>query len=307
MRIGFMGSPQFALPSLKALSEQYTVVAVVSQPDRPAGRGKKRKSPATKTFAMEAGIPILQPERIRDDDSILRIAELQPELLVVAAYGQILPQRLLDLPVNGSLNVHASLLPRWRGAAPVQAAIRSGDRDSGVTIMQMDAGLDTGPILSQRRVGLRAEETGGSLTKRLSYIGAELLIDTLPRYISGEIAPQPQDDALATHAPMLAKSDGALDPQATAEQLVRQIRAFDPWPGTFIMWGERRLAIKRAHAASQNGAISGEVVLIEGSPALTTREGVLVLDIVQPSGKREMSGEAFIRGAPEFVGAQLLA
>jgi methionyl-tRNA formyltransferase len=302
-----MGSPQFALPTLKALSEHYSVVAVISQPDRPAGRGRERRRPATKIFAVEAGIPVLQPERIGDDDSISQISELRPELLVVAAYGQILPQTLLDLPENGSLNVHASLLPRWRGAAPVQAAIRSGDKESGVTIVQMDAGLDTGPTLSQRRVGLEDQETGGSLTERLSHIGAELLIETLPRYLSGEITPQPQDDALATHAPMLMKSDGALDPQATAEQLVRQIRAFDPWPGTFIMWGERRLAIKRAHAASQNGATSGEVVLIASYPALATREGLLVLDTVQPSGKRPMSGEAFIRGAPEFVGAQLLA
>lgn len=302
-----MGSPQFALPTLKALSEHYSVVAVISQPDRPAGRGRERRPPATKIFAVEAGIPVLQPERIGDDDSISQISELRPELLVVAAYGQILPQTLLDLPENGSLNVHASLLPRWRGAAPVQAAIRSGDKESGVTIVQMDAGLDTGPTLSQRRVGLEDQETGGSLTERLSHIGAELLIETLPRYLSGEITPQPQDDALATHAPMLMKSDGALDPQATAEQLVRQIRAFDPWPGTFIMWGERRLAIKRAHAASQNGATSGEVVLIASYPALATREGLLVLDTVQPSGKRPMSGEAFIRGAPEFVGAQLLA
>ncbi len=300
-----MGSPQFAVPTLKALSEHYSVVAVISQPDRPAGRGRERRPPVTKIFAVEAGIPVLQPERIRDDDSISQISELRPELLVVAAYGQILPQTLLDLPENGSLNVHASLLPRWRGAAPVQAAIRNGDKVSGVTIMQMDAGLDTGPTLRQRRVGLEAQETGGSLTERLSHIGAELLIETLPRYLSGEITPQPQDDALATHAPMLMKSDGALDPQATAEQLVRQIRAFDPWPGTFIRWGERRLAIKRAHAASQNGAISGEVVLIASYPALATREGLLVLDTVQPSGKREMSGEAFIRGAPEFIGAQL--
>ena len=307
MRVVFMGSPQFALPSLKALSEQYSIVAVVSQPDRPAGRGRASRPPATKVFAVEAGIPVLQPERLRDAEAISRIAELQPELVVVAAYGQILPQSLLDLPENGSLNVHASLLPRWRGAAPVQAAIRSGDRESGVTIMQMDAGLDTGPILSQRGVRIEPEETGGSLTVRLSHVGAQLLIETLPGYLSRATTPEAQDETLSTHAPLLKKSDGALDLRATAEQLVRQIRAFDPWPGTFIMWGEQRLAIKRAHAASQNGAISGEVVLIGSSPALATREGLLVLDTVQPSGKRVMSGEAFIRGAPEFVGAQLLA
>ena len=302
-----MGSPAFALPTLKALSEKYRVVAVVSQPDRPAGRGRERTAPATKAFAIDAGIPVLQPERIREPDPISRIAELQPKLLIVAAYGQILPQTLLDLPEYGSLNVHASLLPRWRGAAPIQAAIRSGDKDSGITIMQMDAGLDTGPILSQRRVSLGHEETGGSLTERLSHVGAELLIETLPRYLSREITPQPQDDTLATRAPMLKKSDGELDFQSTAEQLVRQIRAYDPWPGTFLMWGERRLAVKRAHTVLHDGALSGEVVLIESAPAVATREAMLVLDVIQPSGRREMSGEAFTRGAPDFIGTHLIA
>ncbi len=305
MRVVFMGSPRFALPSLKALAENYSVVTVISQPDRPAGRGRERTAPATKAFASEAGIPVFQPEILRDPDSISRIADLQPDMLVVAAYGQILPQSLLDLPENGSLNVHASLLPRWRGAAPIQAAIRNGDRETGVTIMQMDAGLDTGSILRQHAIKLEAEDTGGTLTERLSHIGADLLIETIPPYIAGEITPQPQDDKLATHAPMLRKRDGELDLQATADQLARQIRAFDPWPGTFVMWGDRRLAVKRAHTAARNGTATGKVLLIENAPAVATRAGVLVLDIVQLAGKREMSGEAFIRGAPDFVGTQL--
>ena len=300
-----MGSPAFALPSLQALAEDYSVVAVVSQPDRPAGRGRKRAAPPTKIFASEAGIPIYQPERLRDPNAISWIAKLRPKLLVVAAYGQILPQSLLDLPENGSLNVHASLLPLWRGAAPIQAAIQNGDKQTGVTIMQMEAGLDTGPILSQRAIVVEAEDTGGSLTKRLSHIGADLLIETMGSYLAGDIAPRPQDDTLATYAPMLSKRDGELDLQATAEQLARKIRAFDPWPGTFIMWGDRRLAIKRAHSASFNGAATGKVTMIGNAPAVATGEGVLVLDAVQPAGKREMSGEAFIRGAPDFVGAQL--
>lgn len=305
MRVVFMGSPAFALPSLKALAEDYSVVAVVSQPDRPAGRGRERTAPATKIYASEADIPVFQPERLRDPDAISWIADLKPEMLVVAAYGQILPQSLLNLPENGSLNVHASLLPKWRGAAPIQAAIHNGDKETGVTIMQMDAGLDTGPILSQRTIMLEVEDTGGSLTERLSDVGADLLIETIPPYLAGDIAPQPQDDALATHAPMLSKRDGRLDLQSTAEQLARQIRAFDPWPGTFVMWGDRRLAIKRAHSSSHNGAAAGKVTIIQNAPAVATRKGVLVLDVVQPAGKREMSGEAFIRGAPDFVGAQL--
>ena len=211
--------------------------------------------------------------------------------------------RVLDQDVGVLELAHHT--PRWRGAAPVQAAIRSGDQETGVTIMQMDAGLDTGPILNQRTVLLGTEDTGGSLSERLSHIGANLLIETIPPYLSGDIAPQPQDDTLATHAPMLSKHDGELDLQASAEQLARQIRAFDPWPGTFVMWGDRRLAVKRAHSASRNGATTGKVTMIENAPALATREGILVLDVVQLAGKREMSGEAFVRGAPDFVGTQL--
>ncbi|MFQ5942087.1 MAG: methionyl-tRNA formyltransferase [Anaerolineales bacterium] len=307
MKIVFMGSPQFSLPSLQALSEQHTIAAVVCQPDRPAGRGKATTAPVTKAFAVELGIPVLQPERIQDADVVSEIQTFEAELLVVAAYGQILPQSLLDLPARGSLNVHASLLPRWRGAAPVQAAIRNGDTESGVTIMRMDAGLDTGPIISQRKVRIEAEATGGSLTHHLSHVGAELLLATLPGYLSGELSPTPQDEALATYAPMLKKKDGKLDLEATADDLSRQIRAFDPWPGTFILWDDRSLAIKRAHATSHNGEIiAGQVVLIDNAPALTTHEGFLVLDEVQPAGKREMPGEAFIRGAPDFIGAKLL-
>ena len=300
-----MGSPPFALPSLEALAKIYSVVAVVSQPDRPAGRGREPTSPATKVFAADAGIPIIQPEKLRDSDAVNRIAALEPEMLVVAAYGQILPQSVLELPERGSLNVHASILPRWRGAAPIQAAIRNGDSETGVTIMLMDAGLDTGPILSQRAIAIEVDDTGGALTERLSYIGGELLIETIPSYLVGDIAPRPQNETLATHAPMLAKGDGKLDLQDSAEQLARQIRAFDPWPGTFLIWGDRRLAIKRAHSVSINGMATGRVTMIGNAPAVSTGDGALVLDIVQPAGKRAMSGDAFLNGAPDFVGTQL--
>jgi len=305
MRVVFLGSPPFALPSLKALATNYTVVTVISQPDRPAGRGREHTAPATKIFATEAGIPVFQPDRLRDLDAINHIADLEPDMLVVAAYGQILSQALLDVPKNGSLNVHASLLPRWRGAAPIQAAILHGDEQSGVTIMEMDAGLDTGPILSQQKIELTADETGGSLTERLSKIGSGLLVETIPKLLSGGISPDPQDETQATHAPTLKKSDGELDLNSTAEQLTRQIRAYDPWPGSFIMWGDRRLVVKRAHTASPDGTATGKVMMVENLPAVATHDGVLVLDMIQPAGKREMSGEAFVRGAPAFIGAQL--
>ena len=301
-----MGSPEFALPSLRALDEVYEVVAVVCQPDRPAGRGRLPKASATKSYAEEAGISIYQPSRLRDEEAIGQIEGYLPGLIVVAAYGQILPQRVLDLPEHGSLNVHASLLPRWRGAAPVQAAILHGDKETGITIMKMDAGLDTGPIVRQRAIPLSRNETGGSLTEKLSLLGAKLLIEILPAHLAGELKPRAQDDTLATHAPMLKKSDGALDLQGTAQQLARQVRAFNPWPGTFIMWGDRRLAIKRVSVGPANSAATGMVSMIDKTPAITTLEGTLILEQVQPSGGREMSGEAFVRGAPEFVGSTLL-
>ena len=306
MRVVFMGSPPFALPSLQALDDQYEVVAVVCQPDRPAGRGRVAKAPSTKIYAEGAGIPVYQPERMRDVESVSHLDQYRPELIVVAAYGQILPQTALDLPARGRLNVHASLLPRWRGAAPIQAAIHNGDEETGITIMQMDAGLDTGPIIRQRAIKLAHDETGGSLSNRLSELGAQLLSDTLPEYLAGEIEPRPQHEALATLAPMLKKNDGALDHQLSAARLERQVRAFDPWPGTFILWDDHRLAVKRAHVGPSSGAAPGTVSIVDNAPAVVTPDGSLILDVVQPAGGREMSGEAFLRGAPAFVGAALL-
>lgn len=306
MRVVFMGSPEFSLPTLFALSENYAVVGVVSQPDRPAGRGRNITAPPTKAFAEAVGIPVIQPERVGKPDVVAQIADLGAELIVVAAYGQILPQELLDLPARGSLNVHASLLPRWRGAAPVQAAVRNGDPETGVTIMLMDAGLDTGPILSQRSTPIGAGETGGVLSERLAVLGAELLIETLPDYLSGQLKASAQDDALATHAPMLRKSDGVLDLRHPAADLVLQIQAYDPWPGTYIDWEGSRIGVKRAYEASQNGLATGQITLYEGFPAVSTGSGLLVLDRLHPEGRKEMSGKQFLRGTPEFLKAHLL-
>ena len=235
-----MGSPDFALSTLRALHENYSVVGVVTQPDRAAGRGRELKSPPVKTLALELGIPVIQPEKLREPEAMEQLRAWSPDVIVVAAFGQILRQDVLDLPKFGCINVHASLLPRWRGAAPINAAILHGDEETGITIMKMDAGLDTGPILTQRSVRIQPDETAGSLFETLSQLGADLLLDTLPGYISGEIKPRPQPEEGATYAGMLKKEDGLLDFSRPAEELERKVRAFNPWPGHLFRlgWGQ---------------------------------------------------------------------
>lgn len=307
MRVVFMGSPDFALPSLRALLEAYQVVGVVTQPDRPAGRGLGMRPAPVKQAAVEYGLPIIQPHRLHDPEAIAILRQWAPGLIVVAAFGQILRQEVLDLPEHGCLNIHASLLPRWRGAAPVQAAILHGDRETGVTLMKMDTKLDTGPILAQRALPIREDETGGSLSRRLAEAGAELLLQTLPDYLPGRLAPRPQEEHLATYAPLLRKADGALDFSRSAAALERQIRAFDPWPGSFFLWQGRRINVLRARAERSAAPEPGTVVERGNRPAIATSEGFLVLEVVQPEGRTPMSAGDFVRGARRFVGANLLA
>ena len=305
MRVVFMGSPEFALPSLDSLARSYTVVGVVTQPDRPAGRGRAPRQSAVKSWSLERGLPITQPRRLKDPEAIDQLFLWKPNLIVVAAFGQILPPVVLDLPEWGCLNVHASLLPRWRGAAPVQAAILNGDTETGVTIMKMDPGLDTGPILSQQSTELLPDETGGNLTARLAVLGAELLSETIPQYIQGTLQPIPQNDVQATLAPMLKKSDGRLDFSLPAKRLALQVRAYEPWPGSFLMWGQRRLVIHQAHAIEGEGGQPGNVHQVDGFPSIATNSGWLMLDVVQLAGRKEMPGDAFVRGAKDFIGTQL--
>ncbi len=301
MRIVFMGSPSFAVPSLEALASAFSVLAVVTQPDRRAGRGQELQEPAVKAAAANLGITVLQPHKLSDPGVFEALAELAPDLIAVAAYGQILRQKLLDLPVYGSVNVHASILPRWRGAAPVQAAILHGDRVTGITIMRMDAGLDTGPILAQRETEIGPKETGGQLEARLAKLGAALLVETLPAYFDGTLAPQPQDDSQATYAPMLKKADGKLDFSRPAEALARQVRAFEPWPRSFFHWQGERILVTEA-AAESGRAEPGTVVAVGGQPAIGTAAGLLRLIRVQPAGRRAMDADAFVRGSPDFIG-----
>lgn len=302
-RLVFMGSPEFALPTLQVLAEApYLLVGVVTQPDRPAGRGRKLTPPPIKTLALDLGLPVIQPARLKEPAAIAQLQEWAPDLIVVTAYGQILRPAVLDLPQHGCLNVHASLLPRWRGAAPIQAAILHGDPQTGTTIMRMDPGLDTGPILSQRTIAIYPDEDAGSLANRLAELGAKLLAETLPGYLAGEIQPQPQDESQVTYAPMLSKEEGRLNFNQPAESLARRVRAFTPWPGAYTLWQGQPLKILRAHAAHRSAEPTsprnpGTHANHGGLPAIKANPGLLILDEVQPAGKRAMSGEVFLHGA----------
>lgn len=302
--IVFMGTPDFALPVLTALIEHQHVIGVVTQPDRPAGRKRQLQPPPVKQLAREHDIPVLQPRRLRNAESVEALKQWQPDVYVVAAFGQILPQTVLDIPTYGSLNVHASLLPRWRGAAPIQAAIRAGDQETGVTIMKMDAGLDTGPILTQRAVSIAAGETGQSLHDKLAQVGADLLIDTLPGYLHGTIRLKPQDDSLATHAPTIKKEEGQIDWSDSAAAIERQIRAFTPWPGTFTTWNGQQLKILAA-TVGMGHADPGAVIEQGGRVAVGTGDGLLFLSQVQLAGRSAQSIEAFVNGHAEFVSSRL--
>ena len=291
-----MGSPDFALPSLRALAKGYEVAGVVTQPDRASGRGREIKMPPVKTLAQELGLPLIQPEKLRVPEAMDQLRAWAPDLVVVAAFGQILKKDVLELPRYGCINVHASLLPRWRGAAPIHAAILAGDEETGVTIMQMDVGLDTGPMLAQRSIRLTSADTAGSVTQALSTLGADLLIETLPRWIAGDIQPQGQDDTLATYAPMLKKEEGRLDFARDVNELERQIRAFHPWPGAYLELDTTLLKVNRAHV-EQGKAEVGQRLVVQHQPAVGGRGGILVLDEVQPAGKKSMSGKSFLAGA----------
>jgi len=302
-RIVFMGSPDFALPTLKALNDNFNVVGVVTQPDRPSGRGRKLQQPDIKRLAIKLELPYVQPASLKEVSAVEKLKDWAPDVIVVAAFGQILRENVLNLPLFGCVNVHASLLPRWRGAAPVQAALLHDDI-TGVTIMKMDKGLDTGPILSQRALPIADEMTAGVLFDQLAQMGADLLIDTLPKYIDGEIKPQPQDDQKATYAPRLKKEDGKLDFSQPAAFLARMVRAYNPWPGAYQFFDDTRLKILKAHVVDSLTAQPGTRLIYEGKPAWDTGQGLLILEEVQAAGRSRMSGEEFLRGAKDWIGGE---
>ncbi len=300
-RIVFMGSPDFAVPILEALSKHCSILGVVTQPDRPAGRGGTLKPPAVKEAALRLGLPVIQPEKLRQPEAMNQLRAWTPDVIVVAAFGQILRQDVLELPPFGCVNVHASLLPRWRGAAPIQAAILAGDAETGITIMKMDSGVDTGPILSQRSIPIAGDETGGSLFGKLSSLGADLLVETLPRYLSGELIPQAQSSEGATYTPTLNKEDGLLNFTQPAAALERRVRAMNPWPGAYFEWQGGLLKVHKAHTDfvfTYMFQPPGTRTIHLGLPAIYGGDNtMLVLDEVQPAGKKPMPGKAFLAGA----------
>ncbi len=304
MRIVFMGTPEFAVPTLQALAQRVDVVGVVTQPDRPAGRGKRLAPPPVKQAAQALGLPIIQPKRLREPEAMQQLTTWAPDVIVVAAFGQILKPAVLDLPRYGCLNVHASLLPRHRGAAPITAAILAGDHETGITIMKMDVGLDTGPMLARRAVPLLADDTTASLSARLAPIGADLLVETLPGYVAGQIRPELQDESLATYAPQLKKEDGRLAFERPAQQLERAVRAYTPWPGAFGMWRDQPLRLWRVEVVP--GSWPPGLVVEDGErPVVGCGSGGLRLGQVQPPGRRVMDAGDFARGARDFIGATL--
>jgi len=299
-KIVFMGSPDFALPTLSALAENFNVVGVVTKPDKRSGRGQKTSPPPVKKLALSLEIEIIQPESLKSDDFHQKLIEWNPDLIVVAAFGKILPSSVLDYPQYGCINVHASLLPRWRGAAPINAAILNGDEYSGVTIMKMAQGLDTGDIISQRSIPIPDNETAGSLFDKLSSIGAKLLIDTIPNYISGSILPRPQNDELSTYAPMLKKEDGLINPERSAVEIARQIRAFNSWPGSTFPYDGKNLKIHEVSISNEQTHPTGTRFIHNKKPAIQTSDGIIVLVKVQKAGKKAISGEDFLRGARDW-------
>lgn len=305
LRLLFAGTPEFAVPALNALlGSGQAPLAVLTQPDRGAGRGRRLTAGPVKRRALEAGIEVLQPEHLRDDVLLASLCDLQPDLLVTAAYGLILPRRLLEVPRLGCWNLHASLLPRWRGASPIQQAILHGDSETGVSLMQMEPGLDTGPVLACLATPIDSLEDAATLHDRLALLAAEVLLDTLGRLAAGKLPPAiPQDDSLATHAPLLTKKDARLDWNEPAARLARAVRAFNPWP---VAWADiegRELRIFRARVGAAVNAEPGQLVRGHGcsdAVVLGCGEGSLEVLELQAPGRRRVTAADWLNAHPDW-------
>lgn len=303
MKIVFMGTPDFAVASLDALHKAgYEIIAAVSQPDKPVGRHAELKPTPVKARATELGIPVLQPEKASDPEFIEHIKELAPDVIVVAAYGKILKKELLDIPRYGCINVHGSLLPRWRGAAPIQWAVIEGDSEAGVTTMLMNEGLDTGDMLMMSKVPVLPGETGGSLFDKLAYLGGELIVETLKQMYDGLLLPVPQPEEGVTYAPILKKEMGLIDWSKPADGIDRLIRGLYPWPGTFTYSDGRMIKIHKAAIAGYSAqeehakGACGDVYIKNGRIFVVCGSGAIELQELQPEGKKRMSAEDFLRG-----------
>lgn len=312
MRVVFMGTPDFAVPCLEYLVLNFQVVAVYTQPDKPAGRGRLPTLPPVKGAALALGLPVVQVASFKSAEAVARLADLHPDVIVVAAYGQILPQSVLEVPRCGCLNVHPSLLPRFRGASPVAGAILTGDEFTGVSIMLLDEGLDTGPVLARAQIPISKQDTTGSLTKKLALAGARLLLDALVYWTREELTPRPQNEAEATYSAPITKENGEINWHLSAVELWRQVRAYQPWPGSYTRWQGKQLKIIRAVPLPKEGEAweVGQVMALkldrEGAAfGVATGDGVLGIREVQLEGRRAMSSAEFLRGQRQFLGAVL--
>ncbi len=306
MRVLFLGTPSFAVRPLQRLVEAgYEIVGVVTQPDRPAGRSRTLQPPPVKQAALELGLPVLQPETLRDDAVVAQLRALQPDAGVVAAYGEILRRAVLELPPLGYLNIHPSLLPLYRGPSPVAAAILQGDSVTGVSIIRLERAMDAGPILAQATLPLDPSARTGPVTEQLFAIGADLLVGVLPLYAAGELVPEPQDHARATVTRMLAKEDGRLDWNLPALVLERTVRAYDPWPGAWTTWEGQQIKILQASVEAQVVDSAPGTILDAPGLLVATGDGALHLREVQPAGKRPMAGADWKRGQRGLIGARL--
>ncbi len=310
MKVVFMGTPAFSVRPLDYLvNEGYDIVAVYTQPDKSSGRGRLLAVSPVKQYAVNRQLPVLQPQNFRDRETVAELATLTPDIIVVAAFGQILPKTILDIPRYGCLNIHPSLLPRFRGVSPIPAAILAGDTFTGVCIMQLDPGMDTGPILTEAQTPVLPWDTTGSLTSRLAQIGGHLLIDVIQPWLNGEIVPKPQDDSKATYCGMIRKGDGLIDWQLSAVDISRQVRAYTPQPGAFTTWQGKQLKILESMPISLDIELTpGEVQTAPRKNSgffVGTGDGILSIITVQMEGKRAMLAADFLRGQRQFVGKVL--
>ena len=308
LRVVFMGTPAFAVPALTViLDEGCEIIGVFTQPDRRAGRGRRLTAPPVKEAAIERGLLVFQPSSLRRDAQAReQLVSLSPDLIMVVAYGLFLPEDTLAVPPLGALNIHPSLLPKHRGPSPVATAILDGDATTGVTLMQLDEGMDSGPIIAQRETSITEDETAKELTVRLFKMGAELLAHTIPQWRVGAIAPSPQSEADATLTRLLSREDGAIDWTRPADYIARQVRAYHPWPGSFTRWKGKQLKVHQAWALSTDEALApGTVVELPQGIAVATGEGALLLRRVQIEGRQAANIADFARGYRDFVGSQL--
>ncbi|MBB1380232.1 methionyl-tRNA formyltransferase [Pseudoalteromonas sp. SR43-2] len=302
LRIIFAGTPDFAARHLQALIQsEHQIVGVYSQPDRPAGRGKKLKASEVKELALEHNLPVFQPQSLKNDEALDELTSLNADIMIVVAYGLILPKAILEAPRLGCLNVHGSILPRWRGAAPIQRAIWAGDEQTGVTIMQMDEGLDTGDMLHISRCPISTTETSASLYTKLAELGPDALIETINKLANGEITPEPQNDELANYAKKLSKEEADIDWSMSALQIERNIRSFNPWPMCFTQMGGQTVKIHQAQVMLQSG-VPGQILSSDKNGVVVAcGEHALCITQLQPQGKKPMAINDFLNGRSDWV------